>query len=135
MTPASPAESARLPLHTTELCQSCPLLSHLPLCHIQSCKPEGIGFSQKPCQIQVLVLPVTRQRTLHKTHKHKNLVLSAVNEKPDMAIPPTRKCEDKMSINGSQTKLNTIPDICFTVSGNVFGYHNWDGRQDRGSSR
>lgn len=136
MIPASLAESARQPLHSTELCQSCPLpLPHLPLCHTRSCKSEGRGFSQKPCQVQLLVPLVTSQRTLHKTHKHQNSILPAVSDKPDVAILPIRKYDDKIRINSFQMKLNMIPGVCFKMYGNIFGYSNWEGRKDCGSSR
>lgn len=125
MIPASLAESARQPLHSTELCQSCPLpLPHLPLCHTRSCKSEGRGFSQKPCQVQLLVPLVTSQRTLHKTHKHQNSILPAVSDKPDVAILPIRKYDDKIRINSFQMKLNMIPGVCFKMYGNIFGYSN-----------
>lgn len=60
--------SQAVPAHA-KLCRLCPLPSHLLLCVTWSYKSEGTGFSPKPCQVQVLVLPVTSQRTLHKTHK------------------------------------------------------------------
>lgn len=133
MIPASLAESARQPLHTTELCQSYPLPPpHLPLCHTYHVSKKVEDSAKSPVKFNC---QVTSQRTLYKTHKHQNSILPAVSDKPDVAILPIRKYDDKIRISSSQTELNTIPGVCFKMYENIFDYSNWEGRKDCGAGR